>query len=239
VTALVGAAEILGAVLEAAGAQRVAHPAPTAPSAALLLDLGARVVAIDPAPAADLVRLAGERDQLELVRGPATPALARTPLPDAVVIGSDAPPEVLEAVARRADALGLLVVAEASGGVRTALEDLGLELVVIPAFGGLGVAWPAAAAWAPAVRAVLERWRENALLERLEANRAFHLATVHEERRRAVAVAEREERRRALLERLHRSRGLAVAEAATRLVRRGRPAGFRAEIEELLRGRDG
>jgi hypothetical protein len=50
---------------------------------------GARVWAIDPSPQDRLVRLAEERDELELVRETSLEALPHVPLPDVVVIDGD------------------------------------------------------------------------------------------------------------------------------------------------------
>src|SRR5688500_16912157 len=52
-------------------------------------DVGGRVVAIDPSPQERLVRLAEQRDRLELVRETSLAALARLALTDAVIIDGD------------------------------------------------------------------------------------------------------------------------------------------------------
>ncbi|HYH60784.1 MAG TPA: class I SAM-dependent methyltransferase [Solirubrobacterales bacterium] len=70
----------------------------------------------------------------------------------------------------------------AKNGVLTALEDFvagrqGLRAAVIPAFFGLGVVWHSEAPWAGAISSLLAPWDSHPVLERLEANRVFHLAT--------------------------------------------------------------
>jgi len=67
-------------------------------------------------------------------------------------------------------------------GVLTAIEDFvearpELRLATVPAFFGFGVVWRSDATWADALARVVEQWDRNPLVERLEANRVFHLAT--------------------------------------------------------------
>ena len=69
-------------------------------------------------------------------------------------------------------------------GVLTALEDFldrrnDLRLAVLPPFFGFGVAWHRDAPWAAAMAELVEPWDRNPVLERLEANRVYHLATSH------------------------------------------------------------
>ncbi len=73
-------------------------------------------------------------------------------------------------------------------GVLTAIEDFiegreGLRLATMPVFFGFGVLWHTDAPWASAVAEIVEPWDRNPLLERLEANRVYHLASVHREQR--------------------------------------------------------
>jgi hypothetical protein len=66
----------------------------------------------------------------------------------------------------------------ARNGVLTAIEDhldAGMRLVIVPAFHGIGIAWPATAPWAAAVEALVGPLDRNPLLERLEADRCYHL----------------------------------------------------------------
>jgi hypothetical protein len=107
-------------------------------------------------------------------------------------------------------------------GVLTAIEDFvegreGLRLAVVPAFFGLGVVWHRDAPWADAVAQVLEPWDRNPLLERLEANRALHLASSHFHLTEANALRERVARQEALLRRLLESSAFSVAERLSRL----------------------
>lgn len=63
-------------------------------------------------------------------------------------------------------------------GVLTAVEDhlgAGMRLAIIPAFHGIGVAWPEQVPWAPAVAEFVAPFDRNPLLERLEADRCHHL----------------------------------------------------------------
>jgi hypothetical protein len=69
-------------------------------------------------------------------------------------------------------------------GVLTALEDYldrrgNLRVVTLPLFFGLAVVWPADAPWGQAVAGFLEAWDRHTVLERLEANRVYHLALGH------------------------------------------------------------
>jgi Methyltransferase domain len=69
-------------------------------------------------------------------------------------------------------------------GVLTALEDYldrrgDLRVAMIPPFFGLAVVWPADAPWAQQLAGFLEPWDRHPVLERLEANRVYHLALEH------------------------------------------------------------
>jgi Methyltransferase domain len=69
-------------------------------------------------------------------------------------------------------------------GVLTALEDyldsrVDLHVAMLPPFFGLAVIWPADAPWAQAIAKFLEPWDRHPVLERLEANRVYHLALGH------------------------------------------------------------
>ena len=69
-------------------------------------------------------------------------------------------------------------------GVLTAVEDFlhrreNLCLAILPPFFGFGVVWRREAPWAEALAEVVEPWDRNPVLERLEANRLYHLATSH------------------------------------------------------------
>ncbi len=100
-------------------------------------------------------------------------------------------------------------------GVLTAVEDFvaardDIGLAVIPAFFGLGVVWDRRAPWAQALAEVVEQWDGNPLLERLEANRVFHLA-------RSAQMMGRAGRQEAVLRRLLESKAFTVAEWLSRL----------------------
>lgn len=127
----------------------------------------------------------------------------------------------------------------ARNGVLTAIEDFvaereGLRLVVVPAFFGFGAVWDTRAPWAGAVAEVLDPWDRHPLLERLEANRVFHLAThqvlLNESAHHGAAVSKKDE----LLWRLLQSRSFALAERISRLRQRGEPAISRQEVRRVL-----
>ena len=100
-------------------------------------------------------------------------------------------------------------------GVLTAVEDFvgsrdDLRRAVVPAFFGFGVLWPRSAPWADEVEEIVGPYDRHPLLERLEANRVHHLATVWESQT-------REGRQRGVLDRLLESSAFAVAERLSRL----------------------
>jgi Methyltransferase domain len=69
-------------------------------------------------------------------------------------------------------------------GVLTALEDYldgrpDLRFARLPPFFGMAVVWPADAPWAQNVAEFLEPWDSHPVMERLEANRVYHLALGH------------------------------------------------------------
>ena len=69
-------------------------------------------------------------------------------------------------------------------GVLTALEDFldrrdDLRLATLPPFFGFAVVWHRDVPWAQALAEFVEPWDRNPVLERLEANRVYHLATAH------------------------------------------------------------
>jgi len=127
----------------------------------------------------------------------------------------------------------------ARNGVLTAAEDFvkereGLRLALVPAFFGLGALWPADAPWARAIAEILEPWQDNPILERLEANRVFHLASVHVQMVRAAKLEQRNWRQEALLRELLRSKSFSVAEWISWLRQRGKPAVSKAEMRRVL-----
>jgi Methyltransferase domain len=110
-------------------------------------------------------------------------------------------------------------------GVLTAIEDFvaerdELSLAVVPAFFGLGVVWHRDAPWAAAIAEVVERWDRDPLVQRLEANRVFHLASVHFQMMRMREARERVAQQEALLRRLLGSSAFSVAERLSRLRQR-------------------
>jgi hypothetical protein len=107
-------------------------------------------------------------------------------------------------------------------GVLTAIEDFvaerdQLRLVVVPAFFGFGAVWRQQAPWADALAGVLDIWDRNPLLERLEANRVFHIAQSHAVSVELWQARDRQARQEAVLRRLLDSSAFAVAERLSRL----------------------
>ena len=74
------------------------------------------------------------------------------------------------------------------------------------------------------------------MLERLEANRVLHLATVQREYARAAWCAESSARKDALLRKLVQSGTFALAVALSRLRQRGEPAFSKDEIRASAAG---
>lgn len=113
----------------------------------------------------------------------------------------------------------------ARNGVLTAVEDFvggrdDLRLAVVPAFFGLGVVWRREAPWGAALAEILDPWDRNPLLERVEANRALHLASSHFQMAQANKAQERVAQQEAVLRRLLDSSAFAVAERLSRLRQR-------------------
>lgn len=110
-------------------------------------------------------------------------------------------------------------------GVLTAVEDFvarqdDLRLAVVPAFFGLGIVWRREAPWAAALAEILDPWDRNPLLERVEANRALHLASSHFQMAQADKAQARVAQQEAVLRRLLDSSAFAVAERLSRLRQR-------------------
>jgi hypothetical protein len=129
-------------------------------------------------------------------------------------------------------------------GVLTAVEDFvkGSEKVrfaIIPAFFGFGVVWHEDAPYAARLAEVVAPLDRNPILQRLEANRTFHLASVHFQLTEVAAAHARIERLEAFLTRLAMSRAFRVADVLSRLrVRAGivpeQHALSRAEVQRVL-----
>jgi hypothetical protein len=110
----------------------------------------------------------------------------------------------------------------------------GLTLAVVPAFYGLGVVWPSDAPWAEAVAAIVEPWDRNPLVERLEANRVYHVATTSVETGRLEEEQKHRARKDEVLRRLLESRSFALAEWISRLRQRGEPAFSKEDVRRVL-----
>jgi Methyltransferase domain len=110
-------------------------------------------------------------------------------------------------------------------GVLTAIEDFvanrdGLRLVVVPAFFGFGVVWHRGAPWDDDLAQLLDPWDRNPWLERLEANRVYHIAQSHARQTEIWKLRERQARQEAVLRRMLESSAFSVAERLSRLRRR-------------------
>jgi Methyltransferase domain len=94
-------------------------------------------------------------------------------------------------------------------GVLTALEDFldrrgNLHCATLPPFFGFAVVWHRDAPWAPALAEFLEPWNRHPVLERLEANRVYHVALGHRRSQKlkwATAALEAQQEENAMLRR--------------------------------------
>jgi Methyltransferase domain len=127
-------------------------------------------------------------------------------------------------------------------GVLTAVEDFveghgGLRLAVVPPFFGLGIVWHREARYAETLSKILDPLDHNPILQRLEANRVFHLASVHHQMMEVTAARERIARQEAMLNRLLRSSAFGVAERLSRLRQRAGIAPTESAVsrDEVLR----
>lgn len=129
-------------------------------------------------------------------------------------------------------------------GVLTAVEDFleqrpGLRLAILPAFFGLGIVWHEDAPYAQQLHEILDPLDRNAVIQRLEANRAFHLAAMHQQLMEVTAARARIARQEAVLKRLLNSSAFALAERLSRLRQRlgvapGSPVISRKSVTRVL-----
>jgi hypothetical protein len=127
-------------------------------------------------------------------------------------------------------------------GVLTAVEDFvdrdqDLRLAIVPSFFGLGVVWHARAPYAEALQKLLAPLDRNPIIERLEANRTFHLAAVHQQMMEVTAARQRIHRQEVLLRRLLHSSAFSLAEQLSRLRHRAgiAPADAAVSKAEVLK----
>jgi len=110
----------------------------------------------------------------------------------------------------------------ARNGVLTAVEDFietqaGLRLAIVPSFFGLGIVWHEDAPFAERLARLLEPLDRNPIIQRLEANRTFHLAAVHQQMMEVTAARARVARQEAVLRRLLTSSAFSLAARLSRL----------------------
>ncbi len=130
----------------------------------------------------------------------------------------------------------------ARNGVLTAVEDFvatddKLRLAIVPSFFGLGVVWHEAASYAPGLDKLLGPLDRNPVIARLEANRVFHLASMHVQLTEIVAAHHRLHRQEKVLRRLLDSSAFRLAEALSRLRRQAgiAPGSEAVSREEVVR----
>jgi hypothetical protein len=304
---LINNAEVMTACLDAAGSSSVVEIGAYAGDLTkFLLDWaqpsGARVWAVDPSPQDELIALARERPELELVRETSRAALPHIHPAEAYVIDGDhnyftvseelrliveavgegplplvmfhdvgwphgrrddyyAPETIPDAYRHptveggglfpgvgepRSGGLPYKFPAAKEGGPRngvlTAVEDFiagrpELRLAILPSFFGLGILWPNDAPYAGALARLLDPLDRNPLIERLEANRTFHLAAVHQQMTEVTAALDRLRRQEELLRRMLRSSAFSIADHLSRLRRRAgiAPADVAVSRDEILR----
>lgn len=131
-------------------------------------------------------------------------------------------------------------------GVRRAVEDFvsaneGVRFARVPAFFGLGVVWHERAPWAERLAEFLEPWDDNAVLERLEANRVRLLADMQVQATELWREREGRARRDEVLRRLLDSSAFALAERLSRVRLRAGVGKRHGAIskEEIRRALDG
>jgi Methyltransferase domain len=143
----------------------------------------------------------------------------------------------------RGDGLPYTSVAAREGGPRngvlTAVEDFveshnDLELAIVPTFFGLGVVWHRDVPYAEAIADHLRPFDRNPVLERMEANRVMHLASMHSQAVQGMVEGQKTARKDALLRLLLESRAFGLAEQLSKLRGGGEPAFSKDEIRRVL-----
>lgn len=127
-------------------------------------------------------------------------------------------------------------------GVLTAVEDFvgtdeHLRFAALPSFFGLGVVWDSRASYSEALARLLAPLDRNPIIQRLEANRTYHLAAVHHQMMEVTAARQRIYRQEMLLRRLLNSSAFGLAEQLSRLRHRVgiAPADAAVSKEEVLK----
>jgi hypothetical protein len=140
-------------------------------------------------------------------------------------------------------------IAEKEGGARngvlTALEDFlalhdELRLALVPAFFGVGFAWPAAAEWSGELDRLLGPFDRNPWLERLEAHRVYNLARSYRESMMLQDEIDRlrgiNQHKAEMLEQLSESRAFKLGDRIAQLRNRN-GASWREQLRALIRER--
>lgn len=303
---LINDSEIMLACLDTAGAKSVVEVGAYAGDLTRVLHgwaqaNGARVSAVDPSPQPELIELADQNPDIDLIKATSHEALRDLPRHDAFVIDGDhnyfTVTEELRLIAegyageplplllfhdvawphaRRDDYFAPDLVPEEyrqptkeggglfpgiegtlpgglpykwpaareggpRNGVLTAVEDFvegqqGLRLAVVPAFFGLGVVWHHDAPYAEAMAKLLDPLDNHPVIARLEANRVYHLASVHMQLMEVAASHAKIHRLETVLNRLLNSSAFALAERLSDLrLRVGIAPGSESVSKETIR----
>jgi hypothetical protein len=125
-------------------------------------------------------------------------------------------------------------------GVLTAVEDYvegreDLRLAIVPAFFGLGVIWPLDARWASSVAEILDKWDSDAIVDRLETNRVYHLAREYAQRPELERLRAKNREKAELLDSLMSSRAFRLADRLSHLRNPSRARSWRDDAMRLIK----
>jgi hypothetical protein len=107
-------------------------------------------------------------------------------------------------------------------GVLTAVEDYvngaaNVRFAIVPAFFGFGVVWHDDAPYAARLTEILAPFDRNPILQRMESNRTFHLASMHLQATHVAQAHARIARLEAFLDRIANSRTFIFTDLLSRL----------------------
>jgi hypothetical protein len=126
-------------------------------------------------------------------------------------------------------------------GVLTAVEDFvngndDVRFAIVPAFFGLGVVWREDAGYAQRLAEILAPFDRNPILQRMEANRTFHLASMHLQATQVAEAHARIARLETFLDRIANARTFILTDLLSRLrIRAGIAAEHHAISREEIR----